>query len=173
MTRIDLPIVGKLKLTDYLDANRILIRGVEVITTDRELIVPADKSILERAYSGTLKTVTETTATLKDSCGPTGNKKVFYPLGIRIYGNNPTGSGVTLTVEPRLYHSDGSESPLTSFDVAEGNTKTVDYVVADIQSEFKDDVAVVEVRLYAYCSATPAEGKEPEVRFMLVSGIQF
>jgi len=138
-----------------------------------EPIIPAGKGIQGRDYSGAAQTVTETTATLKDSCAPTGNKKVLYPLNIVIDSSNPTGSGVTLYVEVKLLHSDGTETTIESYSVAAGATDTKDYATNAIAKALKDGVSVTEVRLYAYCSATPATGAEPTVTLTSVKALQF
>jgi hypothetical protein len=138
-----------------------------------ELVISAGVNILGRSYAGSAQTVTETAATLKDSCGPTGNKNVLYPLNIVVDADNPTGSGVTLTVEVKLYHSDGSETTIDTFTVAEGASDTKDYTTEYIAKALSEGVSVVEVRLYAYCSAAPATGYEPTVTLTSVKAFQF
>jgi len=143
------------------------------VSVGGSLIVSAPYSILGRSYAGTAVTVTETVATLKDSAAPVSPKNVLYPLNAVVDASNPTGSTVTLYVEVRLLHSDGTETTIDSFSVAEGATATRDYLSTDIAKGFKDGVSVVAVRLYAYCSATPATGYEPSVTLTSVKAMQF
>jgi len=150
---------------------------IDIVTGDVEIIgepiIPAGKGIQGRDYSGTAQTVTETAATLKDSCAPTGNKKVLYPLNIVVDSSNPTGSLVTLNVEVKLLHSDGAETTIESYTVAEGTTDTKDYAASAIAKALKDGVSATEARVYAYCSAAPAAGYEPSVTLTSVKALQF
>jgi len=147
--------------------------GADLLKTDDTIEIPAGVNILGRSYAGTAVMVTETVATLKDSAAPGSPKNVLYPLNAVVDASNPAGSTVTLYVEIRLLHSDGTESTIDSFSVAEGATATRDYLSTDIAKEFKDGVSVTAVRLYAYCSATPATGYEPSVTLTSVKGVQF
>jgi len=147
--------------------------GDEGFKLYKEPIIPAEINLLGRSFAGTAKTVTETTLTLKDECVPSGNKRVLYPLSIVIDASNPTGSGVTLYVEVRLLHSDGTETLVDSFSVAEGTTPTKDYTSEVIAKALAEGVSVTGIRLYAYCSATPTTGYEPTVTLTSVKAFQF
>jgi len=143
------------------------------VYTSQDVVIPASYNILGRSFSGTAKTVTETTMTLKDSVSSTSPKNVLYPLYIYVSADNPAGSTVTLVVTIRLVFSDGTERDLDSFTVIEGQTASYDYSSHTIAQKFKDGVGVTGVRLYAYVSATPVTGYEPTVKIERVVGFQF
>jgi len=137
------------------------------------LTIPASYNILGRSFSGTAKTVTETTETLKDSATPVSPKNVFMPMSIYVTTTNPSGSTVTLVVSIRLAFSDGTETTLESFTVLEGTNITKEYDTHTIAKKLKDGISVTGVRLYAYVSATPVAGYEPSVELTRVSAFQF
>jgi len=163
-----------LVVRDYADAeDRLRITEGGDVWTRGSLIVPAPNNILGRSYVGTAKTVTETTSTLKDECAPVSPKNVLYPLNVVVNASNPTGSGVTLSVEVKLRHSDDTETTIDSFSAAEGETAKKDYMSADIAKALKEGVSVIGARVYAYCSATPAVGFEPTVTLTSIKALQF
>jgi len=146
---------------------------VDALLEFRSEIDTLPAGLTGRAFSGLAKTVTETVLTLKDECTPTADKTVIYPLNIVIEFSNPSGSLVTLYVEVRLLHSDDTETTVDSFSVAEAVSGKNDYTSEFIAKAIKDNISVIGVRLYAYCSATPATGYEPSVTLTSVKAFQF
>jgi len=126
-----------------------------------------------RSFEGVAKTVTETVLTLKDECLAVSPREFLIPLNVTVEYDNPTGSGVTLYVQPRLYFDDGTEENIDSFSVAEGVADSREYFSNFIARAFKDGVGISAVRLYAYVTATPATGYEPTVTLRFVKGFHF
>jgi len=123
-----------------------------------------------RNYTGTAATVTETTATLKDSCAPEAPRRCLEPKAIGYYWSNPTGSAVSLTVEVRYFLDDGTEATVHSDTKAEGTSGTQWLTITEL-ADIPNGRFVREVRLYAYCTATPTTGYEPSV-YLEFRGIQ-
>ena len=95
----------------------------------------------------------------------------LVPLLAVLAVSNPSGSGCTVYIDLVLAHGDGSETTVDSFSVAEGSTESRSYTADAVARAFRDGVSVVEVRVYAYCSATPAPGYEPGIA-LEVYGVQ-
>jgi len=143
------------------------------LTIDGYVKIPATANLLGRVYDGSLKTVVETTFTLKDEVLPAEPKSVLYPKHVVIDFNNPTDSGVFLDYELRLFHSDKSETVvLSKTGIPPGSSGADDIIEEVLADAYKDGVSVVAVRLYAKVSATPPAGYEPTVRCKL-RGVQF
>ena len=154
-----------------------ILGGLEImkglVSHDHIQVEPA-KNILSRSYAGEAKKVTETTSTLKDEVKPLEPKNVLYPFVIKVRAENPTGSGATLYYQVRLAFHDGSEEPLEpERSVAEGSSEERTYLSSDIALSFRDGLGLIAARLYAYCSAAPAEGYEPTVALSSVRGVIF
>jgi len=126
-----------------------------------ELIFAAGISIVGRSYSGTPTTVTETTEVLKEEIGPSGNKSILDPRRLLVSATNPTGSGVSLNIIIRVLYHDGTEADLDSITVAEGGSVSNTYLESDFSTVIAEAKAITAIRIYAYCSATPAAGSEP------------
>jgi len=126
-----------------------------------------------RVFEGLEKAVTELSWALKDECLAEAPREFLTPLNVTVEFDNPTGSGVTLWVQPRLYFDDGTEANIDSFSVAEAEADSREYFSNFIARAYKDGVGILAVRLYAYVTATPPSGYEPTVRLALVSGFQF
>jgi hypothetical protein len=120
----------------------------------------------------TAVTVTETSVTLKQSVAPDSGFYGFaYIEGIRVTASNPTGSGVTLYFQVKALLDDGTEVNLSDVkSVAEGGS--FDDWLRWIYDSVGNGRTIREVRLYAYCSATPATGYEPTVNLAKVTGVQ-
>lgn len=121
--------------------------------------------------NGTAAQVTETTPTLKQSVTP-DNDFISLISTIHVVANNPDGSGVTLYFMLRAVTSDDSEVDLLDAEeeVAEG--KSFDDRLLFVMEKIPSNEKIKGVRLYAYCSATPAEGYEPTVQLERVTGVQ-
>ena len=119
----------------------------------------------------TAVTVTETTSTLKQTLAPDSGYYGFsYVEGIHITANNPSGSGVTLYFQTKAYLDDGTEVALhTEQSVVEGGS--FDDWLRWFYDSIPNGKMVREIRLYAYCSATPASGYEPTVNIEKVTGM--
>jgi len=126
-----------------------------------------------RSFEGVAKTVTELSWTLKDECTAVSPREFLVPLNVTVEYNNPSGSGVTLYVQPRLYFDDGTEANIDSFSVAEGVADSREYLSNFIARAFKEGVGVSAVRSYASVTATPATGLEPTLTLRFVKGYQF
>jgi len=126
-----------------------------------------------RSFEGVAKTVTETVLTLKDECLAIAPREFLIPLNVTVEYDNPSGSGVTLHVEARLYFDDKTEATIDAFDVAEGVAGSREYLSNFIARAFKDGVGVSAVRSYASVTATPATGLEPTLTLRFVKGYQF
>jgi len=126
-----------------------------------------------RSFEGVAKTVTETVLTLKDECLAVSPREFLIPLNVTVEYDNPSGSGVTLRVEAKLYFDDKTEATIDAFDVAEGVADSREYLSNFIARAFKDGVGVSAVRLYANVTATPVAGLEPTVTLRRVLGFQF
>jgi len=126
-----------------------------------------------RSFEGVAKTVTETVLTLKDECLAVSPREFLIPLNVTVEYDNPSGSGVTLRVEAKLYFDDKTEAIIDAFDVAEGVADSREYLSNFIARAFKDGVGVSAVRLYAYVTATPAPNYQPTVTLRYVKGFQF
>lgn len=142
--------------------------GSEVITSDRTLkntkIVCANKGL-------TAVTVTETTATLKQTLTPDSGYFGFpYIEGINIVATNPINSGVTLYLQVRVLLDNNTEVALHDWEMLEPGYTLDDWLrwIYDIIPHAR---AIKEIRLYAYCSSTPATGYEPKVNVNKVTGV--
>jgi len=136
-------------------------------------IIPAPKgkitlTILNKGNTSSV-TVTETSETLKQSVSP-DNLYMTYVEGIHVVANNPSGSGVTLYFSVKALLDDGSEVELKSESISEGSN--FDSWLRWIYDSITNGKIIKEIRLYAYCSATPAAGSEPTVQLERVTGLQ-
>jgi len=126
-----------------------------------------------RSFEGVAKAVTELSWALKDECLAEAPREFLIPLNVTVEFDNPTGSGVTLWVQPRLYFDDGTEANIDTFSVAEGEVNSREYLSNFIAKAYKNGVGISGVRLYAYTTATPVSGYEPTVTLTYVKGFQF
>jgi len=113
-------------------------------------------------------TVTETSETLKQSVSPLNY--MYYVDGIHVVANNPSGSGVTLYFKVKAELDDGSEVELASQSVSEGDS--FDSWLRWICDSVTNQRVIKSIKLYAYCSDTPASGYEPTVQLERVTGLQ-
>lgn len=115
--------------------------------------------------------VTETALTEKQDIQP-NNDFIGYIERINVVCNNPSGSGCTLYFILRALLDDDSETDLLDAEesVSEGNS--FDDWLIDVMENITSNHRVKEVRLYAYCSTTPAGGSEPTVQLKRVLGVQ-
>jgi hypothetical protein len=124
-----------------------------------------------RSYTGTSKTVTETTLTLKDEVGPLANRVSLLPMVVKYSANNPTGSGATLYVTLRAVYSDGATTDIDSRSLDAGTSVDVAITGEALYDLFSDGKILQKIQLLAYCSTTPATGYEPTVTLSKVAGI--
>jgi len=137
------------------------------------IILPPTRNILARVYDGSPKQVTETSLTLKDEVLPTSPKSVIYPNHVIVSYNNPTGSGVVLGYELKMFHSDETETVAFSrTEIGEGIFGTDDLLEETLADAMKDGCSITRVRLYAFVSASPPAGYEPTV-ILKLRGVQF
>ena len=113
--------------------------------------------------------VTETSETLKQSVSPDLNF-MYYVEGIHVIANNPSGSGVTLYFKVKAELDNGSEVELASKSVSEGDS--FDSWLRWIYDSVTNQKIIKSIKLYAYCSDTPASGSEPTVQLERVTGLQ-
>jgi hypothetical protein len=141
----------------YVDAKGLLFKNARLSCASKGL---------------TAVTVTETSPTLKQSVAPDSGFYGFaYIEGIRVTASNPTGSLVTLYFQVKALLDDGTEVSLSDVkSVAEGGS--FDDWLRWIYDSVDNGRTIREVRLYAYCSATPATGYEPTVNLAKVTGVQ-
>ena len=157
----------------YFKVNEYLIifkSYVESFTSLR--FTPKAVVIATRRYSGDVKTVTETSWTLKEEILPDSGFSVLVPFMIRIKYDNPSGSGVTLYIKFSIYYSDGTEQDVYSFEVAEGTSNEKEYPLSVMVRGFVSGKYPKSVRVYAYCSASPASGYEPSIQVTDFAGIE-
>jgi hypothetical protein len=150
--------VDKLCIGDtYVDAKGLLFKNARLPCVSKGL---------------TAVTVTETSLALKQSIAPdTGFYGFAYVEGVRVTASNPTGSGVTLYFQVKALLDDGTEADLSDVkSVAEGGS--FDDWLRWIYDAVGNGRTIREIRLYAYCSATPAAGYEPTVNLAKVTGVQ-
>ena len=95
---------------------------------------------------------------------------MYYVEGIHVIANNPSDSGVTLYFKVKAELSDGNEVELASESVTEGNS--FDDWLRWICDTITNGKIIKCIKLYAYCSGTPASGYEPTVQLERVVGIQ-
>jgi len=156
--KADLEIDSDLTRSIGSSSRRPIIPGAKVTG---DLIFTAGISIVGRSYTGTLTAVTETANTLKEEIGPSGNKSILDPRRLLLSASNPTGSLVTLYITIRVLYHDGTEADLDSITVAEGGSVSNTYLESDFSTVIAEAKAITAIRIYAYCSATPAAGYEP------------
>ncbi|MEM3489583.1 MAG: hypothetical protein QXO75_08040, partial [Nitrososphaerota archaeon] len=126
-----------------------------------------------RNYAGTAKTVTETSLSVKDEVGPLANRVSLIPMDIEYSADNPSGSGVTLTVVCRAVYTDGTTTDLRTDQVNEGGTLSVSFTPDGLCKLLSDGKVLQKIQLLAYCSTTPASGYEPTVTLTRVAGVSF
>ncbi|MEM0112987.1 MAG: hypothetical protein QW253_00110 [Metallosphaera sp.] len=126
-----------------------------------------------RNYAGTAKTVTETSLSVKDEVGPLANRVSLIPMDIEYSADNPSGSGVTLTVVCRAVYTDGTTTDLRTDQVNEGGTLSVSFTPDGLCKLLSDGKVLQKIQLLAYCSATPAATYEPTVTLTRVAGLSF
>jgi hypothetical protein len=124
-----------------------------------------------RSYAGTPKTVTETTATVKDEVGPLANRVSLLPMVVKYSANNPTGSGATLYVTLRAVYTDGTTTDIDSRSLAAGTSVDVAITGEALYDLLSDGKILQKIQLLAYCSTTPATGYEPSITLTKVAGI--
>ncbi|MEM2365637.1 MAG: hypothetical protein ABIM44_04900 [candidate division WOR-3 bacterium] len=122
-------------------------------------------------YEGITVTVTETDLTLKDEVWPSINRVSLIPMYIEYSANNPSGSGVTLTVVCRAVYTDETTTDLRTDQVNEGDTLSVSFTPEGLYRLLVDEKVLSRIQLLAYCSETPAEGYEPTVTLNRVVGL--
>jgi hypothetical protein len=144
--------------------------GDTYIDAKGQLLRNARLSAVSKGLAAVL--VTETTATLKQSVAPDPGFYGFaYVEGVRVTASNPAGSGVTLYLQVRALLDDGGEVSLSDWvSVAPG--AGFDDWLRWVYDAVGNGRTIREVRLYAYCSATPAAGYEPSVSIAKVTGVQ-
>jgi len=113
--------------------------------------------------------VTETSETLKQTLTP-DLSYIYYLEGVHVVANNPSGSGVTLYFKVKVELDDGSEVELASQSVSEGDS--FDSWLRWIYDSVTNQKIIKSIKLYAYCSDTPASGSEPTVQLERVTGLQ-
>jgi hypothetical protein len=116
--------------------------------------------------------ITETALTLQQSVMPDSD---FIGLldSIHVVANNPTGSGATLYFMLRALLSDGvTEVDLLDAEESVAEGSSFDDVLIDVMSNITSNEKIKEIRLYAYCSITPATGYEPDLQLEKVTGVQ-
>ena len=117
-------------------------------------------------------TVTETSESLKQELSPdSGHSWLAYVEGVHIVANNPGGSGCTLYIQVRALLDDDSEVSLSDW-LSVGEGSSLDDWLRWIYDAVPNGRTIKAIRLYAYCSATPASGSEPTVRIDKVVGLQ-
>ena len=155
------------------DVNRVLI-GVNKFyncttnITNSSTNTLFDKISINKGNTSSV-TVTETSETLKQSVSPDLNF-MYYVEGIHVIANNPSGSGVTLYFKVKAELDDGSEVELSSQSVSEGDS--FDSWLRWAYDSVTNQKTIKSIKLYAYCSNTPASGSEPTVQLERVTGLQ-
>lgn len=96
---------------------------------------------------------------------------IAYIEGVRVTGTNPSGSGVTLYFDVTALLDDESEVSLSG-EVAIDEGTTFDDWLRWMLDAVPSGRSIVQVTLYAYCSATPASGYEPTLALARVTGLQ-
>jgi len=146
--------------------------GTVVISSDRILKNVIIESIVKITSAAT---VTSTSETLVHEVTPdTDHSFIAYVEGVYVYADNPSGSGCDLYFQVRAYirQPDNTyvERNLHDWEtVAEGQTFS-DWL-RWIHNILNNKEVIKSIRLYAYCSTTPAEGYEPSVQLGVV-GLQ-
>jgi len=124
-----------------------------------------------RSYAGTSKTVTETTATVKDEAGPLTGRISLLPMVVKYSANNPSTSGATLYVTLKAVYTDGTTTDIDSRSLAAGTSADVAVTGEALYDLLSDGKILQKIQLLAYCSTTPASGSEPTVILTKVAGV--
>mgnify|MGYP003876007641 CR=1 FL=1 len=113
--------------------------------------------------TGSSKTVTETSWTIKDYKYTDDPYLSMIPTRVYVDYDNPSGSTVTLYFRVRITYWDLTESITNTVTVTEGNSGTYIWEADDLSAYMNAGKSVKRVAVEAYVSATPAAGYEPTV----------